>query len=122
RRMLAGYALRIAGGSVLREPTPPVGGASTLAKPMQLARIHQYISMCTPLLWTRQPDTLGMLGLAINTCAERDGHADAIVRIRELLEAAREPWETWTDLRTEGERFQPGRLPARLLRRADPDP
>jgi hypothetical protein len=60
-----------------------------------------------------------MLGLAINTCAERDGHAEAIDRIRELLEAARELWETWTDLRTEAERFQAGRLTARLVHLAD---
>jgi predicted TIM-barrel fold metal-dependent hydrolase len=119
RDMLVGNALRIATGQKLPEPTVPVGGASTLAQPMQLARIHQYISMCTPLLWTRQPDTLGMLGLAINTCAERDGHAEAIDRIRELLEAARELWETWTDLRTEAERFQAGRLTARLVHLAD---
>jgi uncharacterized protein len=119
RDMLADNALRIANGQELPEPTAPVGGASTLAQPMQLARIHQYISMCTPLLWTRQPDTLGMLGLAINTCAERDGHAEAIDRIRELLEAARELWETWTDLRTEAERFQAGRLTARLVHLAD---
>jgi uncharacterized protein len=119
REMLAANALRIANGQELPEPTAPVGGASTLAQPMQLARIHQYISMCTPLLWTRQPDTLGMLGLAINTCAERDGHAEAIDRIRELLEAARELWETWTDLRTDAERFQAGRLTARLVHLAD---
>ena len=119
RDMLAGNALRIANGEELPEPTSPVGGAATLAQPMQLARIHQYISMCTPLLWTRQPDTLGVLGLAINTCAERDGHAEAIDRIRELLEAARDLWETWTDLRTETERFQAGRLTARLVHLAD---
>ena len=119
RDMLAGNALRIANGEELPEPSAPVGGASTLAQPMQLARIHQYISMCTPLLWTRQPDTLGVLGLAINTCAERDGHAEALDRIRELLEAARELWETWTDLRSDAERFQAGRLTARLVHLAD---
>ena len=43
---------------------------------MQLARIHQYLSMATPLLWSRQPDTVGVLGLAINTCAERNGYTD----------------------------------------------
>jgi predicted TIM-barrel fold metal-dependent hydrolase len=119
RAMLAGNAQSIARGQKLPEPSRPVGGAATLAQPMQLARIHQYISMCTPLLWTRQPDTLGVLGLAINTCAERDGHADAIDRIRELLEAARELWETWTDLATEAERLQAGRLTARLIHLAD---
>ena len=119
RGMLAENATRIANGEELPEPTVPVGGAATLSQPMQLARIHQYISMCTPLLWTRQPDTLGALGLAINTCAERDGHVEAIDRIRDLLEAARDLWETWTELRTEAERFQAGRLTARLVHLAD---
>jgi uncharacterized protein len=119
RDMLGDNAQRIANGQELPEPTSPVGGAATLAQPMQLARIHQYISMCTPLLWTRQPDSIGVLGLAINTCAERDGHGEAIDRIRELLEAARDLWETWTDLRTEAERAQAGRLTARLVHLAD---
>jgi uncharacterized protein len=119
RGMLAGNAQRIATGQELPEPTKPVGGAATLAQPMQLARIHQYISMCTPLLWTRQPDTLGMLGLAINTCAERDGYADAVDRIHELLDAARNLWEHWTELDTEAERLQAGRLTARLVHLAD---
>jgi hypothetical protein len=85
---------------------------------MQLARIHQYLSMVTPLLWTRQPDTLGVLGLAINTCAERNGHVEEVDRIRELLEAARELWTTWIDL-PEEERFQAGRLTFRLIHLAD---
>ena len=119
RGMVGANALRIATSQELPEPTAPVGGAATLAQPMQLARIHQYISMCTPLLWTRQADTIGALGLAINTCAERDGYAETVDRIRELLEAARELWETWTDLRTEAERFQAGRLTARLVHLAD---
>ncbi len=119
RALLGGNAARIAGGQELPEPTRPVGGADTLAQPMQLARIHQYISMCMPLIWARQPDTMGMLGLAINTCAERDGHADTVDRIHELLEAARDLWETWTDLGTETERFQAGRLTTRLVHLAD---
>ena len=119
RDMLAGNAQRIAYGLELPRPTQPVTGASTLAQPMQLARIHQYLSMCTPLLWTRQPDTLGMLGLAINACAERDGHPDAVDRIRELLEAAKGLWETWTQLDSEAERLQAGRLTSRLVHLAD---
>ena len=117
--LLAGNAKRIAAGQELLEPTHPVGGADTLAQPMQLARIHQYLSMCTPLLWTRQPDTIGMLGLAINTCAERNGHPETVDRIRELLEAARDLWETWTALGTDAERLQAGRLTARLVHLAD---
>jgi predicted TIM-barrel fold metal-dependent hydrolase len=119
RGMLGGNALRIANGMELAEPTKPMGGARTLSQPMQLARIHQYISMCTPLLWTRQPDTMGMLGLAINTCSERDGHPETVDRIHELLDAARVLWETWTDLDSEAERIQAGRLTARLVHLAD---
>ena len=58
--------------------------------------------MATPLLWTRQPDTIGVLGLAINTCAERNGHADDVDRIRELLEAARDLWAVDPDARGRG--------------------
>jgi predicted TIM-barrel fold metal-dependent hydrolase len=119
RDVLARNALRIANGEELPEPTTPVGGAATLEQPMQFARIHQYVSMCTPLLWMRQPDTMGMLGLAINTCAERDGHADAVDRIRELLEAARDLWATWTELETEAEQLSAGRLTGRLIHLAD---
>ena len=45
-----------------------------------------------PLLWLRQHDTIGALGLAINACAERDGHAETVERIGELLRAAQELW------------------------------
>jgi hypothetical protein len=85
---------------------------------MQLARIHQYISMTMPLLWTRQPDTIGMLGLAINTCAERNGYADVADRIRELLEAARDLWSSWPEL-PEPDQTHAGRLTARLIHLAD---
>src|SRR5262249_25053073 len=93
RGMLGGNAAALAEGRELPEPTTPVGG-DVLAQPMQLARIHQYLSMATPLLWTRQPDTIGVLGLAINTCAERNGHVDEVDKIRDLLVAARDLWTT----------------------------
>src|SRR5262245_7897259 len=69
--MLGRTGAALADGGELPEPTAPVGDPM-LALPMQLARIHQYLAMATPLLWTRQPDTIGVLGLAINTCAERN--------------------------------------------------
>ena len=77
-------------------------GPETYHQPMQLARIHQYLSMATPLLWTSQADTIGVLGLAINTCAERDGHAAEVDRIRELLETARDLWLVWADFARAG--------------------
>ena len=59
--------------------------------------------MATPLLWTRQPDTIGVLGLALNACAERDGHKEEREQIRELLEAARDLWRTIPEVEDEGE-------------------
>src|SRR3954464_10597952 len=58
RGMLYGNAARIADGEEPLEPSPPRGGG-TFSQPMAFARIHQYLSMATPLLWTRQPDTIG---------------------------------------------------------------
>ena len=92
---------------------------STIAQPLQLARIHQYLSMAAPLLWTRQPDTLGVLGLAINTCAERDGHPETIDRIGELLRTARSLWVALPDLADERDQFRAGRLIVRLIMIAD---
>src|SRR6266550_214642 len=60
RGMLGRTATALADGEALPEPTSPLGDES-FAQPIQLARIHQYISMSTPLLWTRQPDTVGIL-------------------------------------------------------------
>ena len=91
RGMLSRNASRIAAGEQPLEPTRPKGG-ETFSQPMAFARIHQYLSMATPLLWTRQPDTVGVIGLALNACYDRDGHADERERIRELLAAARDVW------------------------------
>jgi predicted TIM-barrel fold metal-dependent hydrolase len=118
RALLAGTANALADGRDLPEPTQPVGRA-TLEWPLQLLRVHQYLSMATPLLWTRQSDTVGVLGLAINTCAERDGHVDEIDRVRELLETARDIWATTPAIEDEAERWQTTRLVYRLIHLAD---
>jgi hypothetical protein len=90
-----------------------------LTQPMQLARIHQYLSMATPLLWSRQPDVVGVLGLAINTCAERNGYAESVDRILELLLAARDLWATVPEIEDELESRQTMRLTHRLVHIAD---
>jgi predicted TIM-barrel fold metal-dependent hydrolase len=118
RGLLGRNAAALADGRELPEPTEPMGTA-TLAQPMQLARIHQYLSMATPLLWTRQPDTIGVLGLAINACAERNGYADAADRIRDLLEAARDLWATAPEHPDEAEKIRLVRLSFRLIHLAD---
>jgi uncharacterized protein len=118
RGLLAGNAEALADGGELPEPTKPVG-SDTFSQPMQLARIHQYLSMATPLLWSRQADTVGVLGLAINTCAERNGHSAGVEGIRELLEAARELWLAVPGMEDEVEQRQALRLTHRLVHIAD---
>jgi len=122
RELLHGNAERIANGEPPLEPTEP-RGTGTFSQPMQLARIHQYLSMATPLLWTRQPDTVGVLGLALNTCGERNGNgrgpAEDVERIRELLERARELWQVLPEIETEPERLRATRTTFRLVHLAD---
>jgi uncharacterized protein len=118
RAMLAGTASALADGEELPEPTLPLGG-DTFAQPLQLARIHQYLSMATPLLWSREPDTAGILGLAINTCAEQNGQAVAVGRIRELLVAARDLWATVPGITEEAAQRETMRLTFRLVHLAD---
>jgi hypothetical protein len=118
RAMLWGSAARIAAGEPPLEPTPPSGGG-TFSQPMAFARIHQYLSMATPFLWTRQADTIGVLGLALNATADRDGHVEERERIRELLEAARELWRTLPELEDETEQRIVSRTTFRLVHLAD---
>jgi uncharacterized protein len=118
RGMLYGTARRIADGEPPVEPTPPIGN-NTFAQPMAFARIHQYLSMATPLLWTRQADTIGVLGLALNATADRDGHEDEREQIRELLEAARDLWRVLPEVEDEGEQRIVSRTTFRLVHLAD---
>jgi uncharacterized protein len=118
RRMLTGNADAIADGGEYAEPSAPRGG-STLEQPIQLARVHQYLSMATPLLWSRQQDIVGVLGLAINTCAERNGYVETVDGIRELLEAARDLWAVIPSIEDATEAWQTIRLTHRLVHIAD---
>ena len=117
--MLGGSARRIAAGEQALELTPP-RGPSEISHPLTFARIHQYLSMATPLLWTRQADTIGVLGLALNACDERsNGHRDDTERIRELLSVARDLWRTFPETEDEEERVALARAAFRLLHLAN---
>ena len=94
-------------------------GPDSLDQSIQLARIHQYLSMATPLLWTRQPDTMALLTLAITTCAERNGHVEVTDRIRELLEVARALWDDLPNLTDDTARLHRVRLIFRMIHLAD---
>jgi predicted TIM-barrel fold metal-dependent hydrolase len=116
--MLAGNASRIADGEAPLEPSKPRGGG-TFTQPMAFARIHQYLSMATPLLWTRQPDTIGVLGLALNACDERNGHPEELEQIRELVGTARDLWRGLAEVEEEADRVLVGRATFRLIHLAD---
>jgi predicted TIM-barrel fold metal-dependent hydrolase len=118
RDMLGRSAARIADG----EPAAPLSeaaGPRRLDQPLTFARIHHYLAMATPLLWTRQADTIGVLGLALNTCAERDGHAEECEQIAELLRTARDLWRTLPEAADEAEARRVSRGTFRLIHIAD---
>lgn len=118
RGMLAENARRIVAGEPPLEPSRPTG-SDTFAQPLTFARIHQYLSMTAPLLWTRQPDTIGVLGLALNACFECDGHARKAEQIRELLLAAQDVWRKLPEVEEEAERITTARTTFRLVHLAD---
>jgi len=120
RNMLGRSAVRIAEGEPPLEPTAP-RGSDTFSQPVTFARIHQYLSMATPLLWTRQPDTIGVLGLALNATDQRNGSAapEELDRIKELLVTARDMWRAAPEVVDEQEKRRISRMTFRLIHLAD---
>ena len=119
RNMLGRSAARIAAGEPPLEPTQPRGG-DVFTQPMIFARIHQYLSMATPLLWTRQPDTIGVLDLALNATNERNGKVpEDLERVKELLSAAHGLWRLAPEIEDEQEKRQLSRMTFRLIHLAD---
>jgi len=118
REILSGNATRIAAGEPPLEPSRPQG-ADVLAQPMAMARIHQYLSMAMPMLFIRQQDSFGALGLALNACDERNGHEQELEEIRELLHAARNVWRTLPEADDESDKRFVARTTMRLIHLAD---
>ena len=118
RDMLGRSAARIADGEKPAPLTAP-RGPGRLDQPLTFARIHHYLAMAIPLLWTRQTDTIGVLGLALNTCAEQDGHIEERERIAELVDTARDLWRTLPEAEDESEARGLTRATFRLIHIAD---
>jgi len=117
--LLGGNGTRIADGVPPLQPTKPKGG-DELTQPTIMARIHQYLSMATPLMWTRQPDTIGVLGLALNACdSPTNGYQNETEQIRELLMTAQVLWVAALDEDEEAERIRSARFVSRLIHLAD---
>ena len=106
-------------GEELERLSPPKGPAS-LVQPLTFARIHQYISMAVPMLWLRQRDAIGALGLALNASRERNGHEEEAERIQELLAAAQELWRDAGEMASgDDERVASMRAAIQLINLAD---
>jgi predicted TIM-barrel fold metal-dependent hydrolase len=118
RAMLGDSARRIADGEPPQELSTPRGGLS-LVQSLTFARIHHYISMAVPLLWLRQRDAIGALGLAVNASRERNGHDEEAERIQELLVVASELWYGSAELSTDDERITVLRRAIQLVNLAD---
>ncbi|MDQ3671272.1 MAG: amidohydrolase family protein [Actinomycetota bacterium] len=118
RGMLGVTARGIVEGKPPPALTEPRGGA-TLVQPLTFARIHQYISMAVPMLWMRQRDAIGALGLAANASRERDGHATESERIQELLTTAGELWREAPELASNDDRILTMRAAIQLVNLAD---
>jgi hypothetical protein len=119
RLMLGGTARRIFEGAGL-EPLSAPKGATSLLQPLTFARIHQYISMAVPMLWLRQHDAIGALGLAVNTSRERDnGHPESSEQIQELLVTAHELWRDGAELAAGDARVATFRSAIQLVNLAD---
>ena len=119
RNLLGRNCARIANGEPPLEPTRPKGG-DQFTQPTILARIHQYLSMATPLMWTRQPDTIGVLGLALNTCdSPSNGFREQTEQIRELIATAQVLWIAALEEDEEAERIRSSRFVSRLIHLAD---
>jgi len=117
--LLGGNGARIADGLPPLAPTLPKGG-DELTQPTMMARIHQYLSMATPLMWTRQPDTIGVFGLALNTLdSPSNGYREQTEQIRALLETANVLWVKALSEDEEAERIRSTRVVSRLTHLAD---
>jgi predicted TIM-barrel fold metal-dependent hydrolase len=116
--MLGANAKRIADGEPPLVPSQPQG-TDVLQQTMTFARIHQYLSMAMPLIYSRQQDTFGALGLALNACNERNGHLEELAEIFDLLTAAEELWRTLPEAQDETDARLVARTTARLIHLAD---
>ncbi len=118
RLMLGGSARRMIAGEQL-EPLSAPTGPTSLVQPLTFARIHQYISMAVPMLWLRQRDAIGAIGLAVNASRERsNGHPEQSERIQELLMTAQDLWRAGAELEDD-ERIAAFRGAIQLVNLAD---
>jgi hypothetical protein len=75
--------------------------------------------MVMPVIFARQQDTFGALGLAINACSEPNGHLKELTQIEDLLVTARDLWRTLPEAADDTDSRTIARTTARLVHLAD---
>jgi hypothetical protein len=90
RAVFRGNAERVAAGRPCERLSPPLQ-SPLLERPLQRVRIHEYLVMAAMLLWLREPDHTGALGLARRACDGGDGDP-VLGEADELLALAGELW------------------------------
>lgn len=118
RGMLGETAAGIARGDEPPSPTAP-RGPQAIVQPLTFARIHQYLAMAMPLLWLRQPDGVGGLGLAVNAALEENGRVEEAAWIRDALVTAQELWRLLPEADDDPERQRVARAAIGLVHVAD---
>ena len=76
RLMLGGTAARLADGDAAARADEAARAARPTTSRCSSRGSTSTCRWRRRSLWTSQADTVGVLGLAINTCAERNGYAD----------------------------------------------
>jgi len=117
RALLGGTAQAIVDGSPPTPTTPP--GVPRLEHPVTLLRIHHYLAMAIPLLWSRMPDTIGVLGLALNTTRSNGTDVARLDELSEYLGCARDLWARAAETEDKQEAFALARVVMCLLHVAD---
>jgi predicted TIM-barrel fold metal-dependent hydrolase len=118
-RLMLGESARRIADNESPEPLSSPRGTANLVQPLTFARIHHYLSMAVPMLWLRQRDGVGALGLALNAAQERNGHEENSERVLELLSTASDLWREGSELSGDEQRTRSYRAAIQLVHLAD---
>ena len=111
-----GNAARVAEGRSAEKLSPPLG-RPRLDVPYQELRAHEYLLMAVPLVWRREPDSVGFVRLAIQALGRHDG--PELEEARHLLELAEHCWVEELRTGARGEILSLSWLTFRLVELAD---
>jgi uncharacterized protein len=89
RRAVFGETIRGVLRGELPRLTDPIAPATWTLTHSRL-RVFAYLAAVTPLIWLRQPDAIGLAGLAASACLDQD---EELASVGELVRASTALWE-----------------------------